>query len=525
MLQNQSGLISISGLYHENREIFEAGIRSSYLMNEIVPNELTLYQLSSFMESSRMNFSRMLYEFNRMIGQDGIEDSIRIKKILLEEEINALEGEINQNSSPNADKLFKLKQEFDQLNFKIKKTKNELSSESRSLPDIQKRLKKTQVLIQYYFVEDELYCLASTRNTNQLIILPWGANERTNLNELQKALRNPGQLKNAMEYGLKVYQSLNLDNLTKTNPKELIIIPDKELHYLPFDALLAPDGDFLIENYTIYYKNSLFFFDNQKTRGKVATPVLGMAPFSEQITNDRVLARRGSPDPGGSYLPGSADEVDYIHELFGGKIKHGEFATEAFFRENSSETGVIHLATHAQLDDANPLYNTFAFAANFYDKPDKNDDGLLHTHELYSMNFNADLVTLSACNSGIGKFYDGEGVMSLASAFRIAGANNIVMSLWSLPDDATSAVMRDFYSQLNKSVKKASALRSAKLKYLENADMNSRSPYFWAATVYIGDNTVLLNKNNTLLYFIGAFLILFFAVGIVFRIRGGRFKK
>ncbi len=526
MIRNQSGLISISGLYQENREIFEAGIRSSFLMNEIAPDELTLSQLSNFMESSRMNYSRMLYEFNKMIEHDGITDSIRIKKVLLEKEINALEGEIKQNSPIDKDKLFKLKQEFDQLNFQSKNKKNELRSISPSLQDIQKKLKRSQVLIQYYFVEDQLYCLASTRNNKQLLILPWGDNERNNLEELQKALRDPGQLKNAMEYGIKVYRSLDLDNLTKNNPKELIIIPDKELHYLPFDALTAPDGDFLIEKYTIYYKNSLFFFDNPKIGGKMGASVLGMAPFSEQIANDRVFAERGSPDPRGSYLPGSADEVDYIHKLFGGKIKHGEFATEAFFRENSSKTGVIHLATHAQIDDSNPLYNTFVFAPNSYAiTDDKNDDGLLHTHELYSMNFNSDLVTLSACNSGIGKFYDGEGVMSLASAFRIAGANNIVMSLWSLPDDATSSVMRDFYSQLDRSVKKASALRQAKLKYLENADMNSRSPYFWAATVYIGDNTVLFNRNKTIQYLFLAFLVFIIAGGIVLSISAKHLPK
>ena len=193
MIQNQSGLISISGLYQENREIFEAGIRSSKLMSEIVTDESTLSQLSSFMESSRMNYSRMLYEFNQMIGQDGMADSIRIKKALLTKEINDLEGELKDSNSVAQDNLFKLKHEFDQINFQLKNAKNKLTSLSPPLKAIQKKLKKSQLFIQYYFVGDELYCLASTQNNKQLLILPWGDKERNTLKERQKACLEPVQ--------------------------------------------------------------------------------------------------------------------------------------------------------------------------------------------------------------------------------------------------------------------------------------------------------------------------------------------
>ena len=116
------------------------------------------------------------------------------------------------------------------------------------------------------------------------------------------------------------------------------------------------------------------------------------------------------------------------------------------------------------------------------------EDGLLHTYELYNMKLNAELACLSACNTGFGRINSGEGVVSLAKGFFYAGVPNIMMSLWAVPDQSTSEIMRYFYEELKKGEGKADALRNAKLKYLENADNNLSNPYYWAAFTMIGDN-------------------------------------
>ena len=124
------------------------------------------------------------------------------------------------------------------------------------------------------------------------------------------------------------------------------------------------------------------------------------------------------------------------------------------------------------------------------------------------------MVTLSACNTGVGSYLDGEGMISLATGFRSAGVKSIVMSLWNLPDDATSEVMMKFYYYLKAGRKKADALRLAKLDYLKSADQNASSPYFWAASVLIGTNSPIALKNKYFLVFASLFSFSFLMIFI-----------
>ena len=119
---------------------------------------------------------------------------------------------------------------------------------------------------------------------------------------------------------------------------------------------------------------------------------------------------------------------------------------------------------------------------------DSTEDGLLHTYELYNLNLNAQLACLSACNTGFGQVRSGEGMVSLAKGFYYAGVSNIMMSLWSVPDNSTSEIIQMFNEELEKGAGKAEALRMAKLRYLEQADAYSSEPYHWAAFTLIGDN-------------------------------------
>ena len=103
------------------------------------------------------------------------------------------------------------------------------------------------------------------------------------------------------------------------------------------------------------------------------------------------------------------------------------------------------------------------------------------------MKLNADLAVLSACNTGIGDVMRGEGIMSLARGFMYAGCPSIVMSLWSVNDEASSSIMEGFYRNLAEGVDKDEALRQAKIAYLDKTGRRDAHPYFWAAHVLIGD--------------------------------------
>jgi len=144
----------------------------------------------------------------------------------------------------------------------------------------------------------------------------------------------------------------------------------------------------------------------------------------------------------------------------------------------------------------------------FSDIDDEEEDNVLHNYELYNMNLPAEMVVLSACNTGSGRIEKGEGVMSLARGFRQAGVPNIVMSLWQADDESTSIIMQRFYELLKEGKEKDAALREAKLNYLS---LNRKSfPYFWSAFVLMGDDVAIKssNKNKTIAIAIGlAFLL------------------
>jgi len=211
-------------------------------------------------------------------------------------------------------------------------------------------------------------------------------------------------------------------------------------------------------------------------------------------------------------LPQAEEEVRNIAEMLEGNFTIGNAATEEHFKQQAESARIVHVASHTIINDENPMYSKLVFAPG----QDTLEDGLLHTYELYNMRLNADLVTLSACNTGIGKIYEGEGVMSLARGFMYAGVPNVLMSLWSVPDRSTSQIMQYFYEEVQAGHTKAEALRQAKLKYLQEADANTAAPFYWGAFVYLGTK----EKSNffNAYWMVGGIILIVIAVmALVYR--------
>ena len=447
-----------------------------------------------------MNHARILYRLNQQINFGGIPDSVISRKNELESLVASPVNDSIQSPEILFER-FRMEQELDRIQILLKNERrnNEMfqSDNFDLLKRTRKKLNRRGLILQYYFGEDKLYLLTTTKFSNRFIVLPWTVNEKEDINDFIEYLKIPGSDSNITELNRRVFHSLGLDSVLTDDVHEIIVIPDRELYFIPFDAIMDEENEFLISNYTIYTENSLFFINTDRQRIKSSIPLLGLAPFSELETGSSLqnsVQRFGEMEF--SSLPGSKNEVETIHGLIGGVVRTGSSATENFFRENALDSRIIHLSSHSSLDDTDPLFSSIAFA-----KGTSDEDGYLYTHEIYGLNLGADLVTLSACNTGIGKYLDGEGMISLANGFRSAGVHNIVMSLWNLPDDATSEVMINFYSYLKDGKKKADALRMAKLDYLAGADRNASAPYFWAASVLTGENSpVQLKHRYNLIY-------------------------
>ena len=221
------------------------------------------------------------------------------------------------------------------------------------------------------------------------------------------------------------------------------------------------------------------FFFTSVSYGQINKALLDELLFQEEVDDTvRVML---------SQLPWSTREINAINGVISNTNYLGMSATEDDFKKNAGGHSVIHLATHAFINDGKPMLSKFIFSED----PGSPEDGYLNTYEIFNTNLSADLAVLSACNTGFGQVNRGEGVMSLARAFTYAGCPSLVMSLWPASDRSTAIIMREFYTALGNGMKINTALRHAKLRYLEQVHPDETAPYYWAGFIAIGRmNTV-----------------------------------
>ncbi len=285
--------------------------------------------------------------------------------------------------------------------------------------------------------------------------------------------------------------------------ENLIIIPDGVLGYVPFEALLteAPPRmgafkayPFLLNKHQISYCYSatlLREMQQKQHRQDPSEQLLAMAPFFQGDVREFVpdfdttdLVAISLRDSLGA-LPASGEEVAAINDLWNGTSIFGSEASLAEFQQKASDYRVLHLSTHGKADDRVGDYAYLAFGV-----PDKKGTfDKLFARDLYNYSLNADMVVLSACETGIGKLQKGEGIISLSRAFAYAGAKSIFTTLWQVSDEKTKDIFISFYNYLKKGKSKDEALRLAKLDYLKaNAGKGQGThPFFWAGLIGIGD--------------------------------------
>jgi CHAT domain-containing protein len=186
-------------------------------------------------------------------------------------------------------------------------------------------------------------------------------------------------------------------------------------------------------------------------------------------------------------LPSTRREVEEIVSLYGGGATAwlGQEATEERAKAIGNEARIIHFACHGVLDEHSPLDSALALSIPTTPGED-HDNGLLQAWEVFErVRIDADLVTLSACETALGKEAGGEGLIGLTRAFQYAGARAVLASLWSVGDASTAELMKQFYSHLRAGQSKASALRQAQVDLMR--DPATRHPFHWAAFELVGD--------------------------------------
>ncbi|MDX1629055.1 MAG: CHAT domain-containing tetratricopeptide repeat protein [Fulvivirga sp.] len=262
----------------------------------------------------------------------------------------------------------------------------------------------------------------------------------------------------------------------------LTIIPAGRLGTIPFEALLTdkvkdeyPNYStlpYLIRDYAVNYQYAvaLYYQNLKKEAGKHQNAALLCAPVQFTSLED---------------LPGTREEVADLEAILDRQGISSELllqadATEQIFKsKNLSSYKYLHLATHGVVDELAPSLSKIYLK----EEGEAGDlDGSLYSGEIYNLNLNADLVTLSACETGLGKLSKGEGIIGLSRALVYAGANNLVVSLWKVADQSTARLMTSFYSRMDQYSYRES-LRKAKLDLLNS---NYSHPFYWAPFILIG---------------------------------------
>jgi len=248
---------------------------------------------------------------------------------------------------------------------------------------------------------------------------------------------------------------------------------------VPFPALQDANGTYLIQKHTILTAPSIQVLDlTRQQRQKLASQQSnsGKALVLGNPTMPSVSAYPGESKQQLSPLPGAEAEAIAIAPLLNTQAITGAQGTKAAIVQKMPQASIIHLATHGLLDDVRGLGSAIALA------PSGSDDGLLTAEEIFDMKLQANLVVLSACNTGFGRI-TGDGVIGLSRALISAGVPSVIVSLWAVPDAPTSELMQSFYQNLQNNPDKAQALRQAMLTTMKTHP----GPRNWVAFTLIGE--------------------------------------
>ncbi len=355
------------------------------------------------------------------------------------------------------------------FNLKYQKT-------TRKATEIQQTLSLNKVLCSYYLSADASVIYIAYLDKNKLKITE--KNVGKNLLKDLTSMRNFIYYRvfkgyNAVSY--KLYKLL-LPNAKFLKNKALVIFPDAQLNTIPFEALVTKrsskykewaDEPFLIKTNPISYGISTALYSPYKQQDLVSYTLC--APVNFDYKNTAKF----------SSLPYTKKEVLGIKSILKTE-KVTLYTNEQANKENilNCKSDVIHLATHGVIDQENPQLSKLCLAPN-------KQGNFLYNNEIYNLNIQSKLVTMSACETGLGKLSKGEGVIGLTRAWIYAGAKNLVVSYWSVNDQATAILMSDFYRNISKKNSFTTSLQTAKLKLLK--DKNTQAPYFWAGFVLIGE--------------------------------------
>ncbi len=515
--QHEASKLNLLG---ENFSIFEGAMVSAYNLYRSTGKDTFLDELFTFTEQSKARIASELFQESQAREFAGVpgdvleqerKNNAKIaslhQKLTLEKEKG--EEQDMQKVRELQDRLFDAhtaQQEFiDMLEeeypayFEMKYVR-----EIPALEVVQKNLvEEDQIVLNYLVGDEHTFVMAISRNDVSIHkLLEIEKNLPDRIAELRAAIEN----KDASAYRIKaagLYNQLLGPVEERIEGKSnLLIIPDHVLHYLPFELLLKEQAEtdradtwsYLLRDHHVSYAPSMMVYENMRDKGDFhANNLLALAPYIDGSIEYSGEASMRDYTAGLSPLPITRYETEEIANIFKSQrrfwnilsprqnvtlLQNQAASIRTLNDLDLSNYGYLHFATHAFIHKSSPSLSGILLAG------DGDGEKMIYLGDIYNLQLNADLVVLSACDTGVGSIARGEGIIGFNRAFIHSGAHNLLVSLWKVDDRNTSELMIRFYREMFSGAGKAEALRAAKLSMIDRPD--TAFPSEWASFVLIG---------------------------------------
>jgi CHAT domain-containing protein/Tfp pilus assembly protein PilF len=514
--QHETSKLNLVG---ENFSIFEGAMLTAYNLYRLTGSEDYMQELFRITEESKARIAGELLQESEARRFAGVPDSITT----YEREINAEIARLHQKltlekekgDDQNEDLVRNLQNQLFEVQASQRKWIEMLEEEfpdyyemkySRSvltIDEVQESLIRDDQLVLNYLLGDEhLFLMAICKDAVTIHKLTPQIDIANSVESLRESLTS-GSVQSYSSAASALYDQLIAPVDKRVNNfNQLLIIPDHVLHYVPFELLLrsAPTSSrpeswpYLIQDFQVSYAPSLTVFKSMIRDDDINTNnLLALAPYINQSSG--MVAEIGLRDYTDdlSPLPITRYETEEIASLFTSQrrfwniltprrevtLLHNDEASISRLQDlDLSDYGYIHFATHAFVHESIPSLSGIMLAHG------NSDENIIYLSDIYNLRLNADLVVLSACNTGIGSLARGEGMIGFTRAFIHSGAHNLIVSMWRVSDRATSDLMVQFYRDMLNGAGKSEALRNAKLSLIERPE--TAFPSNWASFILMG---------------------------------------
>lgn len=359
-------------------------------------------------------------------------------------------------------------------------------SRPQSLDALRKALPSDALLLQYFWGDSAVVIFAIHTEGLKVHTLPRTADLERDLAQLRAALTQWQLAHDAYaRIARPVFDRLCAPLLDAyPDTKHLIVVPDGPLWAIPFEALVDGQGHFLVERCALsYHWSGALWLDAHRQEPPPNLVYGGFAPRYDAPANPAGTQGASLAD-----LPEARAAVVEAAQAWGGTAWEGDSIGEGLFRREAGRYGVLHLAMHGLLEERDQTRTGLAFPG-----PGGGMD-VLNILEISQLDLKAQLAVLSACNTGSGPVFRGEGAMSLSRAFALAGCPALTANLWEVPSRETNVLIAQFLQKIHDGKAKDEALSQAKRDFLAQAEPERRHPYFWAGPVLLGNEQPLRQK-------------------------------